>query len=68
MKPRLTGKEIKSERREVLKVNMETTLDNIEELWLNQGHMYLVGHQISYADILCACELEQPRKRYFKHN
>ncbi|CAG9771628.1 unnamed protein product [Ceutorhynchus assimilis] len=40
---------------------MVTCLDEIETLWLSQGHKYLTGDQISVADIFAACEMEQPR-------
>jgi glutathione S-transferase len=40
---------------------METTLDQIEQIWLQNGDKkYLTGDKISVADIMACCELEQP--------
>ncbi|XP_050301456.1 glutathione S-transferase theta-1-like [Anthonomus grandis grandis] len=41
--------------------NMETSLDEIEELWLSQGHKFIVSDEISVADLFAAAELEQPK-------
>nr|AVT42200.1 glutathione S-transferase t1 [Lissorhoptrus oryzophilus] len=45
--------------------NMLTCLDQIEDLWLGQGHKYIVGDKISVADIFAATELEQPKMAGF---
>lgn len=37
------------------------TLDELEELWLRPDS-YLVTNKISIADLLAACEIEQPSK------
>nr|AUO28660.1 glutathione S-transferase theta [Lasioderma serricorne] len=66
LNPRLMGKEVKPEELAAYKRNMEETLNKIEDLWLGQGTKYLAGDVISYADILAACELEQPRKLHSK--
>ena len=40
---------------------MNKTLDQIEQIWLANGtKKYLCGDQISVADIVAVCELEQP--------
>jgi len=40
---------------------MNKTLDEIEKVWLKDGSKpYIAGDRISVADILAACELEQP--------
>ncbi|XP_031626520.1 glutathione S-transferase theta-1-like [Contarinia nasturtii] len=39
---------------------MEKTLDMIENLWLRPGSFISGTNQISFADILAACEIEQP--------
>ena len=41
--------------------SMEACLDDFERVWLAGGNKkYVVGDKISVADILAACELEQP--------
>lgn len=37
---------------------LQKTLNIIEEIWL-KDKMFLASDQISFADLLCACELEQ---------
>lgn len=45
-----------------LKTNMEKTLDLLENTWLESSQKpFLTTDQISFADILAACELEQPK-------
>ena len=40
---------------------MEKCLEELERIWLQDGQRpYLCGDTISCADILAACELEQP--------
>ncbi|KAL1514246.1 hypothetical protein ABEB36_003533 [Hypothenemus hampei] len=46
---------------EEAKSRMLSCLDEIEELWLGQGHKYITGNTVSVADIFAASELEQPR-------
>ena len=41
--------------------NVDMVLDVIEKTWLENGaKKYLCGEQISVADIMACCELEQP--------
>lgn len=42
---------------------MNKTLDMIENLWLRPGCFISGTNQISFADILAACEIEQPGKK-----
>eukprot|EP00092_Neocalanus_flemingeri_P034310 GFUD01037313.1.p1 GENE.GFUD01037313.1~~GFUD01037313.1.p1 ORF type:complete len:239 (+),score=80.54 GFUD01037313.1:147-863(+) len=43
------------------KKSMEACLDDFERVWLGGGkNNYVVGDKISVADILAACEMEQP--------
>lgn len=45
---------------------MVTTLDSLENVWLESAEKtYLTSNEISFADILAACELEQPRMAEF---
>jgi glutathione S-transferase len=44
----------------IFKFLMESTLDGFETLWL-RDKKFLASNEISFADILAACEIEQPR-------
>lgn len=44
--------------------DMLVTLDKLENVWL-KDKPFLTGDKISIADILGACEIEQPRKLKF---
>ncbi|KAG5668173.1 hypothetical protein PVAND_016123 [Polypedilum vanderplanki] len=44
----------------IFKFLMESTLEAIETLWL-RGKKFLCSDEISFADIIAACEIEQPR-------
>jgi len=45
-----------------MKANMEKCLQEIEDIWLQGGKKdFVTGSKISVADILAACEMEQPR-------
>lgn len=39
---------------------MSKTLDLIENLWLKPGHFISGTNKLSFADVLAACEIEQP--------
>ena len=40
---------------------METCLEEMERIWLKNGEKdFIAGGKISVADILAACEMEQP--------
>jgi len=46
---------------EKMKANMETCLEEMERIWLKNGQKdFIAGGKISVADILAACEMEQP--------
>ena len=57
----MTGKEPNEKRVEEFKGRMVESLDKIENLWLKNSP-YIVGNQISIADIIAACEIEQTSK------
>lgn len=57
----LTGRQPKAEKLELLKGNANQALDKFEELFLSDGP-FINGHEISFADIQAACEIEQPSK------
>lgn len=40
---------------------METALDEVDQIWLKRNP-YLAGEQISIADLIGLCEIDQPRE------
>lgn len=58
--PLFTGKPVAPEKLIKFKKTMIEALDLLENVWLKDSH-YLVGSEISVADILGACEVEQVR-------
>lgn len=61
MIPFVTGKPAKPEKVSQLEGPMIESLDQIEQHWL-KNKPYLTGHSISIADVLGACEVEQPSR------
>ncbi|XP_060521887.1 glutathione S-transferase theta-1-like [Cylas formicarius] len=60
MVPMLTGQTPNPQIIKKREENLVAFLDQFEDLWLNQGHEYVVNNKISIADLVAACELEQP--------
>ncbi|EDS39819.1 glutathione-s-transferase theta, gst [Culex quinquefasciatus] len=61
LRPRMLGTTVRPERAEQIKDEMERCLDFIEREYLGRGSKFIVGDEISVADLLAACEIEQPR-------
>lgn len=60
--PLMTQKPVNESKLSALKTHMENTLDLLENVWLQSTEkQFLVTNEISFADILAACELEQPK-------
>lgn len=60
--PLMSGKPPVEDRVRLFKTHMEKTLDLLENTWLESTEKpFLTSTEISFADILAACELEQPR-------
>ena len=60
--PLMTGSPPNETKVKAFKVHMETTLDLLENVWLESTQkQFLTTTEISFADILAACELEQPK-------
>uniref|UniRef100_V5H2P1 Glutathione S-transferase n=1 Tax=Anoplophora glabripennis TaxID=217634 RepID=V5H2P1_ANOGL len=59
--PMLTGRQPKTAKLELLKNNMNDSLDKFEELFLSDGP-FISGNEISFGDVQAACEIEQPSK------
>ena len=57
----MADKPINKEELEKFWTRMNKTLDQIEQIWLDNGkNQYILGDKISVADIVAVCELEQP--------
>ncbi|KAL7294120.1 hypothetical protein TKK_0012151 [Trichogramma kaykai] len=59
--PMRTGQQSPPEELERLMKDMDACLDQIENIWLRDGAIFLTGQEISIADIVGACEIEHPR-------
>lgn len=61
--PKLSGQETTVTQENIMKYekNMIKILDVLENVWL-KDKIFLTGSEISIADILAACEVEQVRK------
>lgn len=60
----MSGREPKPEKIQEFQKRMDDALDLMEDVWLKNGQ-YLTGNKITVADILAACEIEQPSKYNF---
>ncbi|XP_066587112.1 glutathione S-transferase theta-1 [Prorops nasuta] len=63
--PKLSGKPPKAEKLAQFENRMSDCLDQIENIWLKE-RPFLIGDQISVADLVAACEIEQPRMAGFE--
>lgn len=63
LQPLMSGKPPNESKIQLFKNHMETTLDILENTWLENAEKTFLttDSEISFADILCACEIEQPR-------
>jgi glutathione S-transferase len=60
--PLMSGKPPKEAMVSMFQGRMEQTLDLLENVWLESSEKaFLTTNEISFADILAACELEQPK-------
>lgn len=60
--PKLSGEPINENKLNAFKKQMEGALDSLENIWLaSADKKFLATKEISFADILAACELEQPK-------
>jgi glutathione S-transferase len=60
--PMMSGKPVSESKVAMFKSHMEATLDLLENVWLESSDKaFLTTNEISFADILAACELEQPK-------
>uniref|UniRef100_F4MI64 glutathione transferase n=1 Tax=Chironomus riparius TaxID=315576 RepID=F4MI64_9DIPT len=64
--PRLSGNPIDEKKAAAYKKLMEQSLNNLENVWLESAdRKFLASEEISFADILAACELEQPKMAWY---
>ncbi|XP_055638659.1 glutathione S-transferase theta-1-like [Toxorhynchites rutilus septentrionalis] len=61
LQPKLSGAKINPETAEKFKEQMEACLDFIEQEYLGKENKFLTSNDISVADLLAACEIEQPK-------
>uniref|UniRef100_A0A182Q6X2 glutathione transferase n=1 Tax=Anopheles farauti TaxID=69004 RepID=A0A182Q6X2_9DIPT len=61
LRPRMFGSKVDPKRADQYRAQMETCLDFIENEFLGGGAPFIVGKEISVADLLAVCEIEQPR-------
>ncbi|ETN68079.1 glutathione transferase, theta class [Anopheles darlingi] len=61
LRPRMMGSTVDPKRAEQYKSQLDSCLDFIEQVFLGHGSPYIVGDQISIADLVAACEIEQPK-------
>jgi glutathione S-transferase len=60
--PTFSGKKPNEKKVEYYEKLMKKSLDSLENVWLESADKnFLATSEISFADILAACELEQPR-------
>lgn len=60
--PKMTGEPANENKVKAFKKQMESALNSLENVWLESSEkQFLASKEISFADILAACELEQPK-------
>ncbi|KAF0297405.1 Glutathione S-transferase theta-1 [Amphibalanus amphitrite] len=57
--PMMSGQPVDERRAARFQAGMERALDHLEAVWLRDSP-YVAGPQLSVADLLAVCELEQP--------
>lgn len=57
--PMMLGTKVNEKKVEDFKRRMETVLEQFETIWL-KDKPFVAGNQVTIADLLAACELEQP--------
>lgn len=57
--PKMMGMEVNTKKVAEFQGRMETVLDRFETIWL-KDRPFIAGNEVTIADLLAACELEQP--------
>lgn len=66
MDPILTGRKSEEKTIQGYKRRMMMALDDFDTKWLGRGTAFIVGETPTVADLVAACELEQPRMAGFE--
>lgn len=66
MNPIFTGSPPDPKSAEGYKKRMISSLEDFDTKWLGRGTDFIVGNSITVADLIAACELEQPSKISYK--
>ncbi|XP_049873808.1 glutathione S-transferase theta-1 [Pectinophora gossypiella] len=61
LEPRLFGKVPSEKSIAGWEERMENALEDFDSKWLGRGHAFITGDSATVADVLAACEIEQPR-------
>ncbi|XP_055585615.1 glutathione S-transferase theta-1-like [Uranotaenia lowii] len=62
----LLGLEVNPQKEQSLRKKMETDLDSFEKLFLDNGKKpFIAGDELTFADVIGACEIEQPKMAGF---
>lgn len=59
IQPKMFGKQVDEKKLKEVQKYVESTLDTIEKVWLGRQNKFLVGDQISVADLFAATEILQ---------
>ncbi|XP_045625652.1 glutathione S-transferase theta-1 [Procambarus clarkii] len=59
LRPKLLGMEVNTKKVAEFQDRMEVVLDQFENVWLKK-RPFIAGNELTIADLLAACELEQP--------
>lgn len=60
--PKMSGQPVSENKVQAFKKQMEGALTSLENIWLESADkQFIASKEISFADILAACELEQPK-------
>lgn len=59
--PKMFGTEVNQKKVADFQSRMESALEKFETVWL-KDQPFLSGNNVSIADLMAACELEQPSK------
>lgn len=66
LRPKMMGMKVNMKKVAEFQGRMETVLDQFETIWL-KDRQFIAGNEVTIADLLAACELEQPSKFLFSY-
>lgn len=59
IQPKMFGKPVDEKKLKEVQKYVETTLDAVDKIWLGQNNKFLIGNEISVADLFAATEILQ---------